>query len=172
MTVRRYNCNPCHFSHRTQRQTAGGYWVPFACGSSANRGGVRFGLRGVQECAHLLNNARLLLKTSLSTVISGCCWSSAVKLGSCIVKCPGHWTRFLPLAKSPQVCSSTNISIQALLWNMGGGSFGFRVTWNEKRTIEFKKKKKKKKITCDVFACGRCIPSASIDVAHLLITEV
>ncbi|KAL7385348.1 hypothetical protein ABVT39_020036 [Epinephelus coioides] len=46
---------------------------------------------------------------------------------------------------------------------------------NEKKNEQqnFKKEEKKiKKISCDVFACGRCIPSASIDVAHLLITEV
>lgn len=166
-------CHPCPFYHRAQRQAAGGYWVPFACGSPTNGGGVRPGLRGVQKCPHLLNNTRLLLKTSLSTVISGCGWSSAVKLGSCIVKSPGHWTRFLLYAKSPQVCSSTNISIQAPLQTRAVAPFGFRVTWMEKKNNRIlKKKKKKKKITCDVFACGRCIPSASIDVAHLLITEV
>ena len=38
-----------------------------------------------------------------------------MKLDSCIVKSPGQWTRFLLYAKSPQVCSSTNIGIQALL---------------------------------------------------------
>lgn len=43
---------------------------------------------------------------------------------------------------------------------------------NDKMLKKEEKKKKKHKITCDVFACGRCIPSASIDVALLLITQV
>lgn len=42
----------------------------------------------------------------------------------------------------------------------------------EKKNNRILKKEEKKKIICDVFACGRCIPSASIDVAHLPITEV
>lgn len=57
--------------------------------------------------------------------------------------------------------------------NMSGGLLWIPSNLKQKRTIGLKKeKRKKKKITCDVFACGRCIPSASIDVAHLLITEV
>lgn len=55
------------------------------------------------------------MRTSLSTVISGCCQSSVMKLGSCIAKSPGHWTRVQLYARGPQICSSTNISIQALL---------------------------------------------------------
>lgn len=54
----------------------------------------------------------------------------------------------------------------------GCGSFGFKVTWMKKNNRVLKKKKKTNKITCDVFACGRCIPSASINVAHLLIAQV
>lgn len=105
----------CPFYHRAQRQAAGGYWVSFTCGSPTNGGGVRPGLWGLQKCPHFLNN-KTLLKTSLATVISAYGWSRGMKLSSCMVKSPGHWTKFLLCPESPQVCSPADISTQALLW--------------------------------------------------------
>lgn len=105
----------CPFYHRAQRQAAGGHRVPFTCGSSTNRGGVRPGLWGLQKCPHFLNN-KTLLKTSLSTVISACGWSRGMKLSFCMVKSPGRWTKVLLCAESPQVCSPADISTQAVLW--------------------------------------------------------
>lgn len=94
-----------------------------------------------------------------------------MKLSIHMVKSPGHWTKVLLCAKSPQVCAPADISSRLCYGH------GLWLLWIQsnlwKRTIEFlKKKKKENKITCDVFACGRCIPSASIDVAQLLIAQV
>lgn len=92
--VKVYSCILCPFCHRAQRQAAGGYGMPFACGSPTNWGGVCLGLWGVQKCSYFLK-IRTVLKSSFSTVISGCCWGSAMKLGSGGGKFPGHWTRLL-----------------------------------------------------------------------------